>query len=48
MIYAARYETMNALIDYLTKNCCCGVPLKPRGPATASKGAPAKRGTVPA
>lgn len=48
MIYAARYETMNALIDYLTKNCCGGVPLEPRGPATPSKGAPAKRGTVPA
>lgn len=24
MIYAARYETMNALIDYLTENCCRG------------------------
>src|SRR3954451_17918729 len=26
MIYAARYETMNALIDYLTANCCQGAP----------------------
>lgn len=26
MIYAARYDTMNALIDYLTENCCRGVP----------------------
>jgi DNA-binding transcriptional ArsR family regulator len=25
MIYAARYETMNALIAFLTKNCCAGV-----------------------
>src|SRR5262245_41073925 len=25
MIYAARYETMNALIAYLTKNCCAGM-----------------------
>jgi ArsR family transcriptional regulator, arsenate/arsenite/antimonite-responsive transcriptional repressor len=26
MIYAARYETMNALIAYLTENCCSGRP----------------------
>ena len=25
MIYAARYETMNALLTYLTENCCKGV-----------------------
>jgi DNA-binding transcriptional ArsR family regulator len=40
MIYAARFETMNALIAYLTENCCGGVaecapaaacaPAKPR------------------
>src|SRR5579864_9557123 len=24
MIYAARYETMNALLAYLTENCCSG------------------------
>src|SRR6478609_4352044 len=24
MIYAARYEAMNALIGYLTENCCQG------------------------
>jgi ArsR family transcriptional regulator len=24
MIYAARYDTMNALIGYLTENCCGG------------------------
>jgi ArsR family transcriptional regulator, arsenate/arsenite/antimonite-responsive transcriptional repressor len=24
MIYSARYETMNALIAYLTENCCRG------------------------
>jgi ArsR family transcriptional regulator, arsenate/arsenite/antimonite-responsive transcriptional repressor len=33
MIYAARYEAMNALITYLTENCCRGrteecLPLK--------------------
>jgi ArsR family transcriptional regulator, arsenate/arsenite/antimonite-responsive transcriptional repressor len=26
MIYAARYETMNAVIAYLTENCCRGRP----------------------
>src|SRR5690348_8345769 len=26
MIYAARYETMNTLIAYLTDNCCRGQP----------------------
>jgi ArsR family transcriptional regulator len=25
MIYAARFETMNALLGYLTDNCCNGV-----------------------
>jgi ArsR family transcriptional regulator len=25
MIYAARFETMNALIGFLTENCCGGV-----------------------
>jgi ArsR family transcriptional regulator len=28
MIYAARYETMNALLSYLTDNCCRGAPQK--------------------
>ena len=26
MIYAARFETMNALVAYLSENCCGGVP----------------------
>jgi DNA-binding transcriptional ArsR family regulator len=26
MIYAARYETMNALLSFLRQNCCAGVP----------------------
>jgi ArsR family transcriptional regulator, arsenate/arsenite/antimonite-responsive transcriptional repressor len=26
LIYAARYETMNGLLGYLTENCCAGVP----------------------
>src|SRR4051794_32406981 len=28
MIYAARFETMNALLSYLTENCCAGAPKK--------------------
>ena len=36
MIYAARYQTMNALIAYLTENCCRGrdeecLPVKTEG-----------------
>src|SRR5246127_761600 len=26
MIYATRFETMNALLAYLTENCCRGAP----------------------
>lgn len=26
MIYAARFDTMNALLGYLTENCCQGQP----------------------
>ena len=29
MIYAARFETMNALLGYLTDNCCGGAPCAP-------------------
>jgi ArsR family transcriptional regulator, arsenate/arsenite/antimonite-responsive transcriptional repressor len=36
MIYAARYEAMNALLGYLTENCCQGRPCAPaRRRATA-------------
>ena len=28
MIYAARFKTMNALLDFLTENCCGGAPEK--------------------
>jgi ArsR family transcriptional regulator len=30
LIYAARYDTMNALINYLTENCCGGRAQRPR------------------
>jgi DNA-binding transcriptional ArsR family regulator len=29
VIYRARYETMNALLAYLSENCCGGVPCGP-------------------
>jgi ArsR family transcriptional regulator, arsenate/arsenite/antimonite-responsive transcriptional repressor len=38
MIYSARYETMNALIAYLTENCCRGRA----EPAKREKSAPAR------
>jgi len=42
MIYAARYETMNALIAYLTENCCGGrleqcLPAKKENPARKAR-----------
>jgi ArsR family transcriptional regulator, arsenate/arsenite/antimonite-responsive transcriptional repressor len=46
MIYAARYDTMNALLGYLTENCCQGA--KACAPAAASKPGRAKRAKVPA
>ena|SRR6516165_10384929 len=44
MIYAARFETMNNLLGFLTDNCCGGVPCTP---AVACKPA-RKRTRVPA
>ncbi len=44
MIYAARFETMNDLLGFLTDNCCGGVPCTP---AVACKPA-RKRAKVPA
>jgi DNA-binding transcriptional ArsR family regulator len=29
MIYAAQFDTMNALVDFLTENCCGGVSCTP-------------------
>jgi ArsR family transcriptional regulator len=47
MIYAARFDTMNGLISYLTENCCGGRPQQ-CAPAVACKPARAKRNKVPA
>jgi DNA-binding transcriptional ArsR family regulator len=47
MIYAARYETMNALLGFLTENCCRGAP-EACAPAAVCKPARGKRAKVPA
>ena len=46
MIYAARYETMNALLAFLTENCCQGAPAS-RGPARKPSKAVVKKERVP-
>lgn len=48
MIYAARYDTMNALIAYLTKNCCAGAAEQctPRVYKPARKSASRKKEAV--
>jgi DNA-binding transcriptional ArsR family regulator len=43
MIYAAQFETMNALLGFLTENCCGGISC---APAVACKPA-RKRAKVP-
>src|SRR5271166_4257526 len=45
MIYAAQYDTMNALLGYLTDNCCKGAP--DACAPTARKPARSKRAKVP-
>jgi DNA-binding transcriptional ArsR family regulator len=45
MIYAARFETMNALLSYLTENCCKGMP-DTCAPAVCKSARP-KRGKAP-
>jgi ArsR family transcriptional regulator len=46
MIYSARFETMNTLLDYLTENCCGGAPEKCR-PAQGKQATLRKSETVP-
>ena len=36
IIYTARFDTMNALIGFLTDNCCGGNPCSPSGAACAT------------
>ncbi len=47
MIYAARFETMNELLGFLTENCCRGAPEK-CNPVAPCKPARPKRSRVPA
>jgi hypothetical protein len=47
MIYAARFETMNALLGFLTENCCGGVQEKCK-PTPARKPSRAKHAKLPA
>ena len=50
MIYAAQFDTMNALLAYLTENCCgdgstdCSSSCAPARPAKAAKRAAARPG----
>lgn len=44
MIYAARFETMNALVGFLTENCCGGVSCAPATPSKPAR----KRSKTPA
>ena len=44
MIYAVQFEQMNALLGFLTENCCAGVPCTPAVEGKSAR----KRGRVPA
>jgi ArsR family transcriptional regulator, arsenate/arsenite/antimonite-responsive transcriptional repressor len=46
MIYAARFETMNDLLDFLTENCCGGAPEKCKSVVSCKPARP-KRTKVP-
>src|SRR5271169_1384256 len=46
MIYTAHFDTMNALLAYLTENCCQGAP-EACLPAPVCKTAGGKRAKVP-
>jgi DNA-binding transcriptional ArsR family regulator len=45
VIYAAQFDTMNALLGFLTENCCGGAPCSPTGSVACQPGAstPSKR-----
>ncbi|AZG17170.1 ArsR/SmtB family transcription factor [Cupriavidus pauculus] len=36
IVYMARFETMNALLGYLTENCCGGAPCSPVSACSAA------------
>jgi DNA-binding transcriptional ArsR family regulator len=41
LIYAAQFDTMNALLGFLTENCCGGNPCSPGAAAACAPGASA-------
>lgn len=41
VIYAARFDSMNALLGFLTENCCGGNPCSPISASACAKGEPA-------
>jgi DNA-binding transcriptional ArsR family regulator len=41
VIYAAQFDTMNALLGFLTENCCGGNPCSPGAAAACAPGASA-------
>ena len=45
LIYAARYDSMNALLGFLTDNCCAGVSADCAAPTCAPAKKPSKRKT---
>src|SRR5215475_11380961 len=46
MIYAAQFDTMNALLGYLTENCCQGRQCAPTRRKTAGPSAPRRKEKV--
>jgi len=40
VIYAAQFDTMNALLGFLTENCCGGNPCSPTGSPACEPGTP--------
>src|SRR5437764_4902088 len=47
MIYAARYDSMNALIGFLTENCCGGQPERCAPAAACAPGIKTEKETIP-
>ena len=47
MIYAARYDTMNALIGFLTENCCAGQPERCAPAVACAPGIKTEKETTP-
>ena len=43
LIYTAAYAKMNALLDYLTENCCQGNPAACKLPRGGRQSAPARK-----